>query len=106
MTSCEFVQVNPHEWRCETHGVTKIAGTQEPNSCGGELLPRPGHVVALSELPPCDLCSDKPAVWDGPTTMGPWAYMCQSCAEAYHVYGGRETGVGIGQRLIVRKEEP
>jgi len=26
----------------------------------------------------CDICGDK-AVYDGKTTMGPWAYMCEDC---------------------------
>jgi hypothetical protein len=34
--SCEFEQRNPHEWYCTTHDVLKIAGTQEPVSCGKE----------------------------------------------------------------------
>ena len=31
---CEFEQVNPHEWYCTTHEVTKIASTKEPVTCG------------------------------------------------------------------------
>ena len=30
---CEFEQLNPHEWHCSTHNVTKIAGTKEPVNC-------------------------------------------------------------------------
>lgn len=69
------------------------------------LTPKPGHVVEVSKLPLCDVCSTEPATWDGPTHMGPWAFMCQLCAEKYHVYHGIKTGVGIGQRLTVRKEK-
>ena len=31
----------------------------------------------------CDFCK-KQARYDGKTTMGPWAYMCE---EHYHLYG-------------------
>lgn len=29
----------------------------------------------------CDICK-QPALYDGKTIHGPWAYMCQSCFEA------------------------
>jgi hypothetical protein len=66
-----------------------------------ELEPRPGHVVAVSELPDCDFCG-APAAWDCPTRFGPWANLCDSCNQAAAVQPG-VTGVGIGQRLVVRE---
>lgn len=32
----------------------------------------------------CDFCH-KPAVYDGKTQMGPWAYMCEDCRKRYGV---------------------
>ena len=65
-----------------------------------DLTPRPGHVV---EIPApgysCDFCGD-PATWDGPTVYGPWANMCDTCEPIRHAHPG-QTGVGIGQRLVV-----
>lgn len=66
----------------------------------GKLHPTPGHVVELDELPACDMCGAV-AVWDAPTTMGPWAYMCRRCAAELALHYPK-TGVGIGQRLVAR----
>lgn len=33
LEDCEFEQLNPHEWHCNTHDVIKIAGTKEPVNC-------------------------------------------------------------------------
>lgn len=30
----------------------------------------------------CDICG-KDAVWDGPTQMGPWGYMCDDCMKKH-----------------------
>ena len=65
--------------------------------------PRPGHVVAMLELPRCDICQRKEATWDARTGHGSsWAYMCQSCADEHAAAPG-VTGVGIGQRLVRRE---
>jgi hypothetical protein len=70
------------------------------------LTPRPGHIVAVGEIPTCDMCrTHRPAQrvlasWDCPTIYGPWANLCDPCNALYARYPGR-TGVGIGQRLIV-----
>jgi len=47
-------------------------------------------------IPVCDICHNVPAVYDGKTIAGPWAYMCEGCFKGY----GLGLGVGRGQRLI------
>lgn len=32
-SSCEFRQIQPHEWYCDTHAVLMVAGTSEPVYC-------------------------------------------------------------------------
>lgn len=60
------------------------------------------------ELPPCQLRGREPhdcggaAGYDGKTIFGPWAHMCP---EAFTRYGVG-LGVGRGQRLVLRGEEP
>ncbi len=44
----------------------------------------------------CQLCrTRKPAVIDGKTIMGTWAFMCQRC----HTQYGVGLGLGKGQKL-------
>ena len=63
-----------------------------------------GHEVEVSRLPDCDICKHEdnkpgvPASYDGKTLFGPWANMCQTHFELH----GVGTGLGRGQRLIVR----
>lgn len=62
--------------------------------------------VKVPELPPCDFCTTlglepKPAQYDGKTTMGPWAYMCEPHFKHY----GIGLGLGKGQRLAVDLKE-
>ena len=67
--------------------------------------------VIVSKLPRCDfqtedgvygLCRDDgEAHYDGKTTHGPWANMCEKHFEAY----GVGLGTGRGQKLILGKEE-
>jgi hypothetical protein len=58
----------------------------------------------VARLPQCDICfyvygiKDIPALYDGQTTSGSWANMCQECFET----NGTGLGTGRGQRLIVR----
>lgn len=66
-----------------------------------DLTPRHGHVVEIDSARPCDFCG-RPATWDIPTRMGPWAYACDECESTFHTQPG-QTGVGVGQRLVVRK---
>ena len=42
----------------------------------------------------CDFCK-QPAVYDGKTTQGPWAYMCEGCFKKH----GVGLGLGSGQKL-------
>jgi hypothetical protein len=59
-----------------------------------------GTEVVVTNIPPCDfphgLQSSPPAVVDGKTKMGPWAYMCQAHYAAY----GVGLGTGRGQKLV------
>ncbi len=66
-----------------------------------------GVQVEVTKLPMCDFCSQnnddhgtpvKEALYDGKTTMGPWADMCQHHFERF----GVGLGTGVGQRLVVR----
>lgn len=56
--------------------------------------------VVVDELPKCNFC-DKPALYDGKTLNGPWAYMC----EEHYSYWGVGLGTGRGQKLIIKEEE-
>jgi hypothetical protein len=76
-----------------------------------QLTPRAGHVVAVGEIPRCDMCSVHrpaqrvPAVWDCATVYGgSWANLCDPCNALYALQPGT-SGVGIGQRLIVLGED-
>lgn len=65
------------------------------------------ETVRVASIPNCDLWEkygmheeDRPAVVDGATTLGPWAYMCQDCFKRF----GIGLGTGKGQQLILAKE--
>ena len=76
------------------------------------ICPEPDLITAtVGERPECDVHKHEwnepgvPAVVDGATRIigggrGSWAYMCQSCFDAF----GVGLGLGKGQRLIVRDE--
>jgi hypothetical protein len=56
--------------------------------------------------PECDVCSIdhhrvRPALYDGKTVHGPWAYMCQECFDLIGFGRGP-----LGQLLIVADEQP
>jgi hypothetical protein len=55
------------------------------------------YVVAL---PKCDYCEAQ-AHYDGATTQGPWAFMCD---DHFRIYG-MGLGTGKGQELIVTSSE-
>lgn len=61
---------------------------------------RRGHEVEVSTHSTCDFC-DRPATYDGRTSFGPWAFMCDRHFSRY----GVGTGLGNGQRLIVAGED-
>lgn len=58
--------------------------------------------VTVAKLPACNIHEGRPAVYDFRTLQGLWMYGCEECYRAY----GRGLGVGLGQRLVVRPEEP
>jgi len=57
--------------------------------------------VTVAQLPPCDICrgATVPAVYDGRTVHGPWAYMCEA---HWAEHGVGRLGTGYGQRLVVK----
>lgn len=60
--------------------------------------------VKMASIPDCDICKQNgratPAVVDGATVIGPWAYMCEEHFESL----GVGLGTGRGQRLIPESE--
>ncbi len=53
-------------------------------------------IVTMAKIPDCSFCDPtKPAKYDGKTTMGPWAYLCEF---HYNVFG-IGLGMGRGQKL-------
>jgi hypothetical protein len=60
------------------------------------------NIVEVAELPVCSFVhgtrEPEPALYDGATIHGPWAYMCE---EHFRLYG-LGLGQGRGQRLEVR----
>ena len=50
----------------------------------------------MARIPSCDFCYAD-ACYDGKTTAGPWAYMCETHWEKY---GLGRIGLGFGQRLV------
>lgn len=67
----------------------------------------PSKWTYVASLPDCDLCKMEAgpvqkAEYDGKTVHGPWAFMCTEHFEAY----GTGLGIGHGQRLVLREEEP
>ena len=66
-------------------------------------VPKFGYIVAMAQLPNCQLCDKgRTAHYDGKTFQGPWAYMCRMC---WTQYGPGKTGVGFGQEMIVVESE-
>lgn len=60
-------------------------------------MAKPLVTAEVSRIPNCDFC-DRPAAFDGKTTEGPWAYMC----EPHFTRFGIGLGMGVGQRLILK----
>jgi hypothetical protein len=67
-------------------------------------LLKKGHEVEVSVIPNCDICASlkksTAATHDGATRLGPWAYMCDA---HWKTYGPGTTGIGMGQKLILRE---
>ena len=57
--------------------------------------------VKMTLIPTCDFCKEKPAKYDAPTVMGPWANMCEDCFPANSVSFAKEIG-----NELVQKNEP
>lgn len=63
--------------------------------------------VTVLHIPDCTLCVSQgkmgvPALYDGKTTLGPWANMCQEHFEVF----GVGLGLGRGQMLVKEGETP
>lgn len=73
-------------------------GLHHPREQGLRVF-RMSDTVSVPSLPGCSFCTKggNPAAYDGATTLGPWAYMCEDHFEIY----GRGLGTGVGQRLVV-----
>lgn len=97
--------------------VTEPYGPPEPYHCGcGRMIPGDYEfcgpclgfddeldMAVVAVIPPCDFTaehpgqSDRPAVVDGVTSAGTWAFMCDPC----HRLHGNGLGAGRGQRLAL-----
>lgn len=61
------------------------------------------ETTVVQSIPNCDIHKQAtpptyvPAVADGKTTLGPWAFMCQDCFDRL----GVGLGLGRGQRLVL-----
>lgn len=68
-------------------------------------MAKSGTEAKVAKLPPCDVHiayknrRDVEAKYDGATTDGPWAYMCEDCFK----WKGLGLGTGVGQRLVVEE---
>lgn len=54
--------------------------------------------VKVDTLPKCDFCTEQ-ASYDGATSFGPWANMCNT----HFVNFGKGLGTGLGQKLELSK---
>jgi len=65
-------------------------------------MPKIHTEVIVQKLPNCDFCENMgvktKAAYDGKTTFGPWAWMCEEHFKQY----GTGLGLGIGQRLVTK----
>lgn len=59
------------------------------------------QVASIYRLPDCSLHPGTPAVVDGVTTTGQWAFLCPSCFAVF----GLGLGMGMGQ-VLVPQEPP
>jgi hypothetical protein len=62
-------------------------------------MSKDSRIVEVSELPKCNFC-DEHARYDGATSFGAWAFMCQKDWLSY----GVGLGLGKGQLLLVDKQ--
>lgn len=69
-----------------------------------EAKPEPHTQVEVRELPNCDFCkaNPTPAAYDGKTTFGPWANMCDTHFQRF----GIGLGLGKGQKLLLKHKRP
>lgn len=58
------------------------------------------EMTLIDSFPDCDVCGEEEkARYDSHTKMGAWGFLCESCFEKH----GTGLGLGIGQRLALRK---
>ena len=90
------------QWPC----YRTNANPQEP-----PVTPRdfpPHESVVVSEFPPCDICrfverrpEPRLAQYDARTHTGSWA----NCCAPHFVSHAGKLGLGLGQRLLIRRED-
>ena len=64
-------------------------------------------LIEKDEFPRCNICNQDSAIYDAPTYMGSWAYMCRSCFDTHSGAGADAVGfrfVAVGT-LPTRSEE-
>lgn len=65
-------------------------------------MAKDGTVAVVASRPMCDFGCGAEARFDGRTTMGPWAFMCNS---HWMSHGVRKLGTGFGQKLALAGEK-
>jgi hypothetical protein len=64
-------------------------------------MKKQGTEVEVDELPKCWWHPERDAHYDFATRAGPWTYGCETCLRVY----GKGLGLGLGQRLVLRKKD-
>ncbi len=54
---------------------------------------RSAHNMPIVKL--CGICKQAKALYDAPTVLGPWAYMCEACYQQHAAVGASEIGTKI-----------
>lgn len=65
-----------------------------------------GTIAHMTHIPLCDFphATPTPAVYDGKTRQGPWAYMCEDHFKSDGGTNG-QLGLGLGQKLELITDE-
>jgi len=65
--------------------------------------PNPPH-TRIVHSGTCDMCNseDNDTIYDAATRLGPWAWMCEKC---FNAYSHHKLGTGFGQKYE-KEEQP